>query len=103
MSNLNLYDLFMAVVCLWAYLGVLQDGRRQGERSLHWAVAFSAVLLFCYYLMLALKAPLADDLLWLRDVLFRPALAAFLIGIGLIMMDGRLTEAMRWLSRWRKE
>lgn len=91
---------FGIAVCFAAvFFSIMQHAVLKNEWIVHGATAFGAAMAFMYYFLLTFNIAEIENNLRFREILNRPGIVIFVIGVSLILLNGQIKA---WTQRlWR--
>ena len=98
MNDLDLVEIGISFVFIVAFFSIIQHAVLKGEWLVHGSAALGATMVFLYYFILAFNLPGIDANIAFREILNRPGLVIFALGVSLILLNGQLKQWTRQLS-----
>lgn len=99
MSAFDLAEFLIALVFILAFFSLAQHAVLHKEALVHGATMLGAALCFIYYFLLSFNLPEVETNIRFREVLNRPGVVVFVLGISLILLNGRLKDFVNRFTR----
>lgn len=98
MTSIDLWELTLSALCCVLASAILLHGIKTKETFVHTLTALAVLMQGAYFLLVALNIGALESpavQLQLRDVMGRPATAAAMLGMALILLNGDLLWAIQ--------
>lgn len=92
---MDVLEFAIGLICIVAFFAVMQHGVLVREWLVHSITGLGAMLLAIYYILLALNLPGIETNTDVRQMLVRPGLVVFVVGVILILSNEQLKAWIR--------